>query len=63
MNGLQWWSLLCGLLGFGLMIGGLALYSVPIALVVAGVMLLAYAVLLDKAGAVKQRQSSNDEKG
>lgn len=63
MNNLQRWSLVCGLLGFALLIAGLALYSPPAALVVAGLLLLAYAVLLDKAAAAKQRLRVTETKG
>lgn len=45
----------CGLLGFALLIGGLALWSVPLACVVAGLALLAYAYLLDRAAAAQAR--------
>lgn len=45
-------SWLCGLLGFALLIAGLAQWSVPLACVVAGLVLVAYAYLLDRAAAV-----------
>lgn len=44
-------SLIAGLLGFALLVTGLALWSVPAALVTAGACLLAYARLLDRASA------------
>lgn len=50
-------SWLCGLLGFALLVLGLALWSLPLALVVAGLALLAYAALLDKAAAAAARHS------
>ncbi len=50
-------SWLCGLLGFALLVLGLALWSLPLALVVAGLALLAYAALLDMAATAAARQS------
>ncbi|CUA97850.1 MULTISPECIES: hypothetical protein [Comamonas] len=44
-------SFVFGVLGFALLVGGLALWSIPVALCVAGVGLLLYALLLDKAAA------------
>ncbi|WP_429949267.1 hypothetical protein ACQYWY_20310 [Comamonas sediminis] len=63
MKYLQWLSLVCGLVGFALLIAGLALYSVPVALVVAGVLLMAYAWRIDKAVAASQRLAPNETKG
>ena len=63
MKYLQWLSLVCGLMGFALLIAGLALYSMPVALVVAGVLLMAYAWRIDKAVAASQRLASNESKG
>ncbi len=40
-----------GLFGFGLLVAGVALISVPVALIVAGVMLMAWSWLADKAAA------------
>ena len=48
---LRYLSFFFGLLGFALLVGGLALWSIPVALSVAGVSLLLYAWLLDKAAA------------
>lgn len=42
-------SLVCGLLGFGLVVRGLWLVHQPTAMVVAGVALLAYAWRVDRA--------------
>lgn len=63
MKYLQWLSLVCGLLGFALLVAGLALYSVPVALGVAGVLLMAYAWRIDKAVAAGQRLAPNETKG
>jgi len=48
---------LAGLLGFGLLIGGIALVHVPAALIVAGLLLLAWAYIADKAVAAQRRQA------
>ena len=45
-------SWLAGLLGFGLLVAGVAMLHVPAAFIVAGVGLLAWARLADKAAAV-----------
>ena len=45
---------LAGLLGFGLLVAGVALIHVPAALIVAGTGLLAWARLADKAHAASQ---------
>ena len=47
-------SWLSGLLGFGLLVAGVALIHVPAALIVAGAGLLAWARLADKAYAASQ---------
>ena len=47
-------SWLSGLLGFGLLVAGVALIHVPAALIVAGIGLLAWARLADKAHAASQ---------
>lgn len=47
-------SWLTGLLGFGLLVAGVALIHVPAALIVAGIGLLAWARLADKAHAASQ---------
>lgn len=47
-------SWLCGLLGFALLVAGVALMHVPAALVVAGAGLLSWARLADKAYAASQ---------
>lgn len=44
-------SWLAGLLGFGLMVGGVAMVHVPAACIVAGVGLLAWSRLADRAAA------------
>ncbi|WOI43775.1 hypothetical protein [Acidovorax sp. BLS4] len=44
-------SWLLGILGFGLVVAGVAMVNVPAACVVAGLALLAYAKLLDRAAA------------
>lgn len=44
-------SWLLGLIGFTVLIVGVALISVPAACIVAGLALLAYALLLDRAAA------------
>jgi cytochrome b subunit of formate dehydrogenase len=49
-------SWLCGLLGFVLLIVGLALWNVPLACVVAGLLLVAYAYLLDRVATAVQAQ-------
>lgn len=51
-------SVALALLGFALLVAGLALWSVPVAMVVAGVLLMAYAVLLDRVHAVLKRTQS-----
>lgn len=43
---------LAGLLGFGLLVAGVAMLNVPAALIVAGGGLLRWALLADKAAAV-----------
>ncbi|GGH62202.1 hypothetical protein GCM10010975_26640 [Comamonas phosphati] len=48
---LRYLSFFFGVLGFALLVGGLAMWSIPVALSVAGVSLLLYAWLLDKAAA------------
>ncbi|ROR02604.1 hypothetical protein EDF72_1738 [Delftia acidovorans] len=48
-------SLVCGLLGFGLMVAGIALVHVPSALCFAGLCLLAYSWRLDKVAAALKR--------
>lgn len=51
MNYLVLLAWLAGLAGFGLLISGVALLSVPAALIVAGVGLLGWAWLADRAAA------------
>jgi len=48
---------LAGLLGFALVVGGVALVSVPAGCIVAGLGLLAWAYLADRAAAVLKAQS------
>lgn len=48
-------SWLLGLVGFALAILGVALIHVPTACIVAGVALLAYALLLDRAAAAMKK--------
>lgn len=52
-------SLVCGLLGFGLMVAGIALVHVPSALCFAGLCLLAYSWRLDKVAAAVKRNRQN----
>lgn len=62
---LEHMSLASGMLGFALLIAGIALISVPVALIVAGILLLGYSLLLDKAAAAAHRfpPSVDVEKG
>lgn len=46
-------SWLVGLLGFGLLVAGVALIHVPAACIVAGLCMVAYAYLLDRAAAAR----------
>ena len=48
---------LAGLLGFGLLVCGVALISVPAGCIVAGVGLLAWSYLADRAAAALKSQS------
>lgn len=51
MNSIGVAAWIAGLLGFGLLVAGMALISVPAALVVAGSLLLFWAYLADRAAA------------
>lgn len=51
MKSLMYLSIVAGLLGFCLVVAGIALISVPAALIVAGSMLIGYAFLADRAAA------------
>lgn len=51
MKKLEVLSWFVGMLGFALVVTGVALFSVPLGCIVAGVLLLAYARLVDKAAA------------
>ena len=55
-------SLVMGLLGFVLLVAGIGLLSVPIAIMVAGVLMLAYAVLADRAAAELARRQPDKPK-
>lgn len=46
-----------GMLGFGLLIGGIALVHVPMAFIVAGLCLIGWAYLADKAVATQRRRA------
>lgn len=48
---------LAGLLGFGLLVAGVAMINIPAALVVAGSLLIAWAKLADRAAAASQIKS------
>ncbi|QDH65227.1 hypothetical protein [Pseudomonas azotoformans] len=50
-------SWLSGLLGFGLLVGGVAMMHVPAACVVAGVGLMAWSRLADRAAAAMKPKS------
>lgn len=54
-------SIVAGLLGFGLVVAGIALVSVPSALIVAGCMLLGYAFLADRAAAAAAARSPESD--
>lgn len=56
-------SLVLGLLGFALLVAGVALVHVPTALIVAGIALLAYAYLVDRAAAAKASAAGEKGKG
>lgn len=56
MTLIAWAAWLVGVLGFGLLIGGIALIHIPIALIVAGLAMLGWAYLADKAVAAQQRK-------
>lgn len=51
MKKLEMLSWIVGLLGFALVVTGVALFSAPLGCIIAGVLLLAYARLADKAAA------------
>ncbi|KAF1310953.1 hypothetical protein BLX42_11255 [Pseudomonas sp. SG-MS2] len=51
MKSLELLAWIAGLLGFGLLVTGVALLSVPAAFIVAGIGLLAWAYLADQAAA------------
>jgi len=51
MKSLMYLSIVAGLLGFCLVVAGIALLSVPAAFIVAGSMLIGYAFLADRAAA------------
>lgn len=48
-------SIVLGLLGFALVVAGVAMVHIPTALIIAGVALVAYAFLLDRAAAAAAR--------
>lgn len=48
---------LAGLLGFGLLVGGVLLINIPAGLIVAGLGLLAWSYLADRAAAAMKSQS------
>lgn len=48
---------LVGLLGFGLLVGGVLLINIPAGLIVAGLGLLAWSYLADRAAAAMKSQS------
>lgn len=52
-------SAVCGLVGFGLVVAGIALMHIPSALCFAGLCLLGYGWLLDKVAAVVKRREEN----
>lgn len=56
-------SIVFGLLGFVLLIGGIALVNVPAALCVAGVLLMMYARLIDRASAALEHRGNIKGKG
>lgn len=51
MNVIGLLAWLIGLLGFGLLIAGIALFSLPAALIAAGALMLVWAYLADRASA------------
>ncbi|MBY0455250.1 MAG: hypothetical protein K2Q11_10280 [Burkholderiaceae bacterium] len=51
MKKLEILSWIVGLLGFALVVTGVALFSIPLGCIIAGILLLAYARLADKAAA------------
>lgn len=51
MNAISFAAWLAGLLGFGLLVDGVMLISVPAGLIVAGLLLLFWAFLADRAAA------------
>lgn len=51
MNFLELAAWVAGLIGFGLLVAGVAMLSVPAALIVAGIGLLLWAYVADKASA------------
>ncbi|MDD0981313.1 hypothetical protein [Pseudomonas shahriarae] len=58
MKLITWASWLAGLLGFGLLIAGIALIHVPAAFIVAGIGLLGWAYIADRAAATMSRKPS-----
>ncbi|KQZ80658.1 hypothetical protein [Pseudomonas sp. Root562] len=56
-------SWMAGLLGFGLLVGGVAMIHVPAACIVAGVGLLVWSRLADRAAAAMQAKSIPIPKG
>ncbi|MEE5107246.1 hypothetical protein V2J92_22120 [Pseudomonas alliivorans] len=59
MNLIAWAAWLAGLLGFGLLIGGVALIHTPTALIVAGFGLLGWSLLADRAAARVPRKHAS----
>ena len=58
MTLIAWAAWLAGVLGFGLLVTGIALIHIPAALITGGLCLLFWAYLADKAGAaLRNRQS------
>jgi hypothetical protein len=55
MKHLELLSWLAGLLGFALLVAGVAQLNVPAAFIVAGIALIFWAYLADKASAVPER--------
>lgn len=56
MTLIAWAAWIVGVLGFGLLIGGIALIHIPGALIVAGLAMVGWAYLADKAAATQQRK-------
>lgn len=56
-------SWLAGLLGFGLLVGGVAMISAPVACIVAGLGLMSWSFLADRAAAALKTKTKPKPQG